>query len=140
MGKGSSAIHRTRLSTPARVIYHAGLIRGRLLDYCCGYGYDAKWFRSASYDPIHQPVLPKGTFDTVLCIYVLNTINNRAERDRVVERIRGLLRGRGRAFIAVRRDVKGFRLSSKGWQGGMDVPGGVSLWRNSRYEIYVIGR
>ena len=137
---GDTAMRRVKPSTPARRLKESGLIRGRTLDYGCGRGFDAKWLRAKRYDPVHQPDLPKGKFDTVLCTYVLNTITSYAERMEVLRLVRSLLRKDGRAFISVRRDVRGCRGTSCGWQGNVDVPGAISLWRNSNYEVYVIGK
>lgn len=60
---GATAMKRTALSTPARLVQQAGLLKGDVLDYGCGHGYDADTLGLWSWDPIHRPQLrrpPRG--------------------------------------------------------------------------------
>jgi 2-polyprenyl-3-methyl-5-hydroxy-6-metoxy-1,4-benzoquinol methylase len=136
----STAIARKKPSLPARVLKQAGLLRGLVLDYGCGYGMDAEWLQADKYDPVHYDVAVFGRYDTILCTYVLNTIRLKADRAVVLEHVKCLLKSDGRAFITVRRDVRGCERTSKGWQCRVTVPGAISLWRCNSYEIYVIGK
>ena len=72
-----TAKERNTPSLPIRMLYDRKLIQGRVLDYGCGFGQDvrflrAKGFDAYGYDPHHAPDLPTGTFDTIVCFYVLN--------------------------------------------------------------------
>jgi hypothetical protein len=98
------AIKRTRPSHAATVLVERGLVRGRTLDYGCGYGLDAATFGWEAYDPYYRPIEPVGPYDTIICILVLNALS-RANRARVIERIRALLAAHGRAYLAVARDL-----------------------------------
>ena len=90
------AIKRTRPSHAANVLVDRGLVRGRTLDYGWGYGLDAATFGWVAYDPYYRPIDPVGPYDTIVCILVLNALS-RANRARVIERVRGLLAADGRA-------------------------------------------
>src|SRR5262245_42716335 len=90
------AIKRTKPSHAATVLVERGLVRGRRLDYGCGYGLDAATFGWEAYDPYYRPIAPAGPYDTIVCILVLSALS-RANRARVVERIRALLAVDGRA-------------------------------------------
>jgi 2-polyprenyl-3-methyl-5-hydroxy-6-metoxy-1,4-benzoquinol methylase len=129
---------RKELAAPMRWLYESGLLQGRVLDFGCGYGFEADLLGFDAYDPIHRyDKYPTGKYDTVICQYVLNTIPTHVERDSVLYRIHLLLKKSGRAFITVRRDIKGWRYTKAGWQGNVEVPG-ISLLRTRGYEIYVI--
>ena len=79
-------------------------MRGRVLDYGCGFGCDADTFGWDSYDPFYRPREPTGPYDTILCTLVLNVLSRRV-RARVLDRIRALLADDGRAYLAVARNV-----------------------------------
>jgi ATP adenylyltransferase len=91
-------------SKPIQLLAERGLLKGRKLDYGCGKGTDAQEYGMTAYDPHFNPVEPTGDFDTITCIYVLNTIHP-LEGDRVLAKIKALLKVGGFAYIAVRRDV-----------------------------------
>jgi len=85
------------------------------LDYGCGHGADVEFLRSKGfdvegYDPHHAPERPEGTFDTILCHYVLNVLMQREQTD-VLMNVSEYLRPSGSAFFTVRRDLRrtGFR-------------------------------
>lgn len=74
-----TAIERTSLSYPARIVLNENKIIGKVLDFGCGIGKDVellkhKGFDILGYDPFYFPELPKEKFDTILCFYVLNVL------------------------------------------------------------------
>lgn len=106
-------------SFPARELLRQGRITGRVLDFGCGLGLDGKFLRNrgfevTDYDPYYAPHYPSGQFETILCIYVLNVLLPE-EQSYVLMSVSELLSKNGRAFFAVRRDIRynGFRTHVK---------------------------
>jgi hypothetical protein len=66
---------RRALSKTARVLIDAKLIRGRVLDYGCGLGFDADDQGWDAYDPYYRPdPKPAGPYDTVVVNHVANVL------------------------------------------------------------------
>lgn len=105
-----TAIKRSKLSVPMRFLYENNLLSGKILDYGCGRGDDARLLEKSglcvsTYDPIWQPKMPRGKFDTITCNYVLNVVSEETAKN-IVSDIRLRLKVKGTAFISVRSDVK----------------------------------
>lgn len=81
-------------------------LNGRVLDYGCGYGFDADYYDLAKYDPHLQPKMPKGKFDVITCLFVLNVLEEDTEAYDVLHDIRDRLKSNGMAYIAVRNDQR----------------------------------
>ena len=135
-----TAIVRNKLSAPARWLRDHGQIRGRVLDYGCGRGFDARELKADKYDPFFSHCPPHGKYDTILCTYVLNVIPNEAERSRILNRIKDLLNKGGHAYISVRRDTKKLKGWTKWgtWQGLIALPLEI-VEENSNFIIYELG-
>ncbi len=110
-----TAKDRDRPSFPTRKLLGLGHVQGRVLDYGCGHGADIdflreKGFEVVGYDPHYAPERPDGTFDTILCHYVLNVLMQREQTDVLMD-VSEYLRPSGSAFFTVRRDLRrtGFR-------------------------------
>lgn len=110
-----TAIERTKLSSPVRLLLERKLLRSPILDFGCGLGSDVKLlgelgFDVTGYDPYYAPVYPAGKFETIVCCYVLNVLMP-AEQADVLMNITHLLQPGAKAYYAVRRDLKreGFR-------------------------------
>jgi diadenosine tetraphosphate (Ap4A) HIT family hydrolase len=67
-------------------------------------------FDITGYDPYYFPEYPKERFDTIICFYVLNVLFAE-EQANVLMEVASLLKPGGKAYYAVRRDLKreGFR-------------------------------
>lgn len=110
-----TAIERNKLSTPVQFLLDRELLKGRILDFGCGWGSDVKLLSHqgldlTGYDPYYAPTAPTGKFETIVCCYVLNVLMP-AEQAEVLMEIAHLLKPGGKAYYAVRRDLKkeGFR-------------------------------
>ena len=75
-----------------------------MLDYGCGFGFDADRFGWEAYDPHYRQKLPEGLFDTVVCNHVANVLT-RASRRELFRSLQGLLAPRGRAYVSVSRKI-----------------------------------
>lgn len=140
-----TAIKRTDLSVPVRYLLQHGLLKGRILDFGCGFGYDTDELKQRGYDITgydyhYRTEYPKGKFDTIICIYVLNVLEPYAQAE-VMMNVSNLLSPKGTAYFAVRRDLKeeGFRLHAiyqeYTYQCNVRLPF-LSLEHNSSYELY----
>lgn len=96
---------RSQFSVPMKYICTSGLLKGRCLDYGCGRGSDAAGLGIEKYDPYYYNIKPKGKFDTITCIYVLNVVSKK-EQDEILSKIKRLLNKGGKAYFAVRRDIE----------------------------------
>lgn len=99
-----TAVKRDKPSHAAELLAGMGLARGRVLDYGCGFGFDADHYGWDSYDPYYRPAEPTGPYNTIVCTLVLNALS-RNNRTKVLGRIRELLGEDGHAYLAVSRNV-----------------------------------
>lgn len=110
-----TAIERISLSFPAQFLLDKNQLQGKVLDFGCGLGNDVKLlqkqgFDIVGYDPYYFPQYPNNKFDTIICFYVLNVLFPE-EQSKVIMEVSHLLKPGGKAYYAVRRDLKkeGFR-------------------------------
>jgi len=105
-----TAITRKNLSQPTKYLKKHNLLEGRILDFGCGKGFDTDYLASEGYDiigydPYFRPEKPEDKFDTIVCNYVLNVLDEKEEK-KVLGEIKSLLVHCGFAYITVRRDIK----------------------------------
>ena len=140
-----TAIEREDLSFPAKYLLKQNLIKGKILDFGCGFGSDVtllekKGFDIIGYDPFYFPQYPQNKFDTILCLYVLNVLFSNKQSEVIME-VSRLLKQGGKAYFAVRRDLKkeGFREhyvhKKYTYQCYVELPFN-SIYRDDRCEIY----
>ena len=110
-----TAIERTKLSFPAKFLLRQNLLKGKILDFGCGFGSDVKLLKQkgfdiTGYDPHYFPLYPEQKFDTIICFYVLNVLFPE-EQANVLMEVSHLLKPGAKAYYAVRRDIRreGFR-------------------------------
>ncbi|VBB17555.1 hypothetical protein YASMINEVIRUS_17 [Yasminevirus sp. GU-2018] len=80
------------------------MIKGRTLDYGCGYGLDASTYGWDSYDPYYKPVTLSGKYDTIVCTNVVSAVS-RLNRSEILKSIQHLLTEGGTAYIVVPRNL-----------------------------------
>lgn len=87
-----TAINRDRLSAPMQVLARHDYLSGdySVFDYGCGKGDDVRELEAhgidvAGWDPVHRPDGDKRPADIVNLGYVINVIEDRTERSRVLE-------------------------------------------------------
>ena len=140
-----TAIERTSLSYPARILLNQKKIKGKVLDFGCGIGKDVellkiKGFDIDGYDPFYSPTFPTQKYDTILCFYVLNVLLPE-EQAEVLMNVSNLLKPNGRAYFAVRRDIQyeGFRIHKihkKETYQCLVKLAYLSFFKNENCEIY----
>ena len=140
-----TAIERTSLSYPARILQKQNKLLGKILDFGCGIGKDVellteKKFDIIGYDPFYFPNFPTEKFDTILCFYVLNVLLPE-EQAEVLMNVSSLLKPNGKAYYAVRRDIQyeGFRVhkihKKETFQCIIKLPY-FTIFKNENCEIY----
>lgn len=140
-----TAIERTSLSYPSRILLNKKKIVGKVLDFGCGIGKDVellqhKGFDIVGYDPYYFPEFQTEKFDTILCFYVLNVLLPE-EQAEVLMNVSHLLKPNGKAYFAVRRDIQyeGFRIhklhKKETYQCSIKL-GYLSVFKNENCELY----
>lgn len=121
--RGRTALHRTALSRPVARAIEDGLIANgnSVLDYGCGRGGDVarlrdQGFRAVGFDPEFFPGPSPGPADVVNLGYVVNVIEDEAERARVLKEAWDL----ARSVLVVAARLKG---EQRGLASGTQVHG-----------------
>ena len=134
-----TAIRRTKISAPMRMLLQKGLIHGRALDYGCGHGFDASAAGMEKYDPHWFPEIPEGDFDVIVCQYVLNTLHRKYWREILID-IQMRLRQMGQAYITVRKDIKQSGFTKCGtFQTRVELPLPV-LYECLTFRVYALSK
>lgn len=137
-----TAIKRNKISAPMKWLFDSGLLpvndKTRVLDYGCGRGFDADFFRFDKYDPHYFPNKELLTleWDCIVCNYVLNTLPSECDRSDVLCEILAMLSPDGVGFVTVRRDIKKEGYTKKGTfqlNVKLDLP---IVYEDSRFCIY----
>lgn len=112
-----TAIKRNGLSKPTKILKDKGLLKGSILNYGCGYNEDGiilskEGFNIFSYDKFNleyrDDELLNRKYDTVICNYVLNVIDDLEIHKKVLEQLKELGEN---IYICVRSDVKAIKPS-----------------------------
>lgn len=140
-----TAKERTTLSFPTRWLKENNLLKGEILDFGCGFGFDTDELQKegyiiVGYDNYYRPEYPTKRFDTIICNYVLNVLESKEQAEVLME-VSELLKPTGTAYFTVRRDLKyeGFRThyvyKQPTYQCNVVLPY-KSLFLNENCEIY----
>ena len=130
------AIRRETVSKTARFLDEHGLLRGRVLDYGCGFGFDADHFGWEAYDPHYRQRLPDGLFDTIVCNHVANMLTRDSRRE-LFWTIQALLAPQGKAYLSVSRKIpRAGKIALRKRIQNYVVLTLPSLFRGDELEIY----
>lgn len=140
-----TAIERDRISAPTRWLLRNNLLKGKILDFGCGYGFDTDslkkdGFDIDGYDNYYRNQYPDRKYDIIICQYVLNVLEQN-EQAQVLMQVSELLKPTGKAYFTVRRDLstEGFRLHVKHkkytYQSNVILPF-ESIFVSDSFEIY----
>lgn len=120
------------------VLYPKGILT-EILDYGCGKGFDADYYGMDKYDVASFPKFPKKKYDVIVCNYVLNVVDS-SEEEKILNNIKTLLKKKGKAFIAVRRDLPWKGKQGRGcWQRFVTLSETL-LFENKSFAIYCIDK
>ena len=133
-----TAIARRYPAKPMRLLRKLDLLNGRLLDYGCGKGFDAQYYRMDAYDPYYAPQRPQGQYDVITCQYVLNVLE-KEEEEKILEDIKNLLKDNGRAYLTVRRDIKDGYTAKGTYQRIVKLPLPI-LKENRSFCTYILSK
>jgi len=140
-----TAIARKSQPVPTRWLLSQNLIRFPVLDYGCGKCQQVNPDPWINYDPYWYKIdldYFRGSFQTVVCNYVICTLPE-SEEKKILREIQSLLSDNTEAvaFITVRNDTPkaGHGVSSKGtFQRKVILPYLVELRVTSQYRIYLL--
>jgi hypothetical protein len=119
-----SGFHRTAIkrSSPSKPFAHfraQGLVTGQVLDFGSGRGADCRGTKIRCYDPNHPTAqvrnLPRGPFDTVAAIYVVNVLP-KPQRHAALRKAGARVKRGGHLLLAARgQGDEGFEIAQSGW-------------------------
>jgi len=108
-----------------------------MLDYGCGKGFDANYYGMDKYDIFYFPKKPDKLYDTIVCIYVINTLPPEEELA-VLQELESMLTQRGTCYIAVRRDKRKEGYTKRGTYQRLAYPYLPNIYENSSFCIYCL--
>ena len=98
------AIKRKNPSKSSEILEKLKVLSDNVLDYGCGYGFDADYFKWDKYDPCYFDNYPNKQFQNIVCINVLNVVSKRI-RNEIIKNIQELLNEDGKAYLCVPRNI-----------------------------------
>ena len=112
-------------------------IKGKILDYGCGQGFDVKYYGWEGYDPHYRQKLPEGLFNTIICNHVANILT-RGSRFKLYKSLNGFLENDGIAYLAVSRriPIRGKAGLRKRIQNWVDLTLPSIYYLENEFEIY----
>ena len=98
------AIKRKNPSYTSDILKKLNILSDDVLDYGCGYGFDADFYKWNKYDPCYFDNFPTKKFKNIVCINVLNVVSSRI-REEIINNIKDLLEDNGVAYLCVPRNI-----------------------------------
>lgn len=133
-----TAITRSKLPAPTQFLLDNGKLKGDILDYGCGRCHDInnQYFVADGYDPYFKDMKFDKQYDTIICNYVLNVVNEE-EREKILNDLYKLLKPGGTAYVTVRRDMKENYTTKETEQFLVYLPFNT-VNKTSGYEMYEV--
>ena len=98
------AIKRKNPSRASEILEKLKLLSNDVLDFGCGYGFDADYYKWDKYDPYYFDNYPNKNYQNIVCINVLNVVSSRI-REEIIKNIQELLNDDGKAYLCVPRNI-----------------------------------
>ena len=98
------AIKRKNPSKASLILKDLKILSNNVLDYGCGYGFDADLNSWEKYDPYYFDSFPKKKFKNIVCVNVLNVVSSKIRKE-IITNIQNLLENDGVAYLCVPRNI-----------------------------------
>ena len=98
------AIKRKNPSRASEILEKLKLLSNDVLDFGCGYGFDADYYKWDKYDPYYFDNYPNKNYQNIVCINVLNVVSSKI-REEIIKNIQELLNDDGKAYLCVPRNI-----------------------------------
>ena len=98
------AMKRKSPSKSSLILKDLKILSDDVLDFGCGYGFDADLYEWSKYDPYYHDVFPNKKFKNIVCINVLNVVSKKI-RIEIIQNIQELLEDDGISYLCVPRNI-----------------------------------
>lgn len=98
------AMNRKTPSKASCILSKLNILGDDVLDYGCGYGFDANYYKWDKFDPYYFDNYPSTKFQNIVCINVLNVVSKKIRLE-IITNIKELLNDNGIAYLCVPRNI-----------------------------------
>lgn len=95
---------RINPSKTSEILVNMNILKGNILDFGCGYGFDADHYGWKKYDPYYHDVKITEKYDTIVCMNVLNVVSSKIRKE-VTDNVQELLNDDGIGYLCVPRNI-----------------------------------
>ena len=134
-------MNRKNPSKASCILSKLNILSDDVLDFGCGYGFDAEYYKWDKFDPYYYDNYPTKNFINIICINVLNVVSKKI-RNEIISNIQELLNDDGIAYLCVPRNVP-----KKGKYSGFErrpqnyvVLSLKSIYNDKNIEIYKLNK
>jgi len=98
------AMKRKSPSKASLILQNLKILNDDVLDFGCGYGFDAEFYNWSKYDPCYHDIFPNKKFKNVICINVLNVVSKKIRKE-IIQNMQELLEEDGIGYLCVPRNI-----------------------------------
>lgn len=98
------AANRKNESKTSKILTQLKILGNEVLDYGCGYGFDAMKNNWDRYDPYYYDIEIKKSYQNIICINVLSAVSSTV-RQEIISKINYFLKPTGIAYLCVPRNL-----------------------------------